>query len=320
MTVADYVALRESRGATVRKVQDGWMVTCPAHDDGTPSLHVSEGNDGRVLLCDQAGCAVEDVLAADRLTAADLFKRSANGHREIVETYPYVDELGVLLFEVVRFAPKDFRQRRPDGSWGVKGVRRVLYRLPDVIKAVEDGRRVWIAEGEKDVAALEASGQVATCCPGGAGKWRDEYSARLAGAHVVIVVDDDQAGEKHAQAVRASVQRHAARVAVVKPATGKDAHDHLTAGLELRTFVPWTPSSDGVQEIGRRVTLTTANEIRSERVLWLWDGRMPLRGETVVAGEKGLGKSILTNAWMVAALTRGTLDGGSRVIPPMFSS
>ncbi len=60
---------------------------------------------------------------------------------------------------------------------------------------------------------------------------------------------------------------------------------------------------------GRRVELTPARSIRSERVRWLWRDRLPLRSLSVVAGEKGLGKSILTNARLVAEVTRGTLLG-----------
>jgi len=80
------------------------------------------------------------------------------GHA-ILETYPYPDETGTLLFEVVRFDTPDpgqrFRQRRPDGKgghiWDVKGIRaRVLYRLPAVIEAVKAGKRVLICEGERD--------------------------------------------------------------------------------------------------------------------------------------------------------------------------
>lgn len=175
------------------------------------------------------------------LTNVDLGWNNGNGRHE-VEAYTYTDEHGVPLFEVVRFDPKDFRQRRPDGSWGVKGVRRVLYRLPKVLEAVKAGQRVWIVEGERDVHAMERAGQVATCNVSGAGKWRDEYSATLAGAHVVVVADDDEPGEKHALAVKASVEQHARKTTVVKPAKGKDAHDHLAAGLELREFVPWTPA------------------------------------------------------------------------------
>jgi hypothetical protein len=47
-----------------------------------------------------------------------------------------------LLYQVVRFAPKDFRQRRPDGpggwTWNLKGVRRVLYRLFELLHEPQD--------------------------------------------------------------------------------------------------------------------------------------------------------------------------------------
>jgi putative DNA primase/helicase len=68
--------------------------------------------------------------------------------KTIVETYPYVDCLGQPLFEVVRYEPKDFRQRRPDGNgdwiWNLKGVDRVLYRLPEVLDAVRNGDNLYL--------------------------------------------------------------------------------------------------------------------------------------------------------------------------------
>jgi len=65
----------------------------------------------------------------------------------------------------------------------------------------------------------------------------------------------------------------------------------------------------------RRVELTPASEIRSERIRWIWKDRMPRRSLVVVCGEKGLGKSILTNAKLAADLTRGVLDGELRGTP-----
>ena len=95
-----------------------------------------------------------------------------------------------LLFQVVRFEPRDFRQRRPDKRrgwlWNMAGVERVLYRLPKVTKAVVDGVTVYVAEGEKGVAAIEALNRTGTCSPGGAGKWRVEYTEWLRGADVVL--------------------------------------------------------------------------------------------------------------------------------------
>jgi hypothetical protein len=60
---------------------------------------------------------------------------------------------------------------------------------------------------------------------------------------------------------------------------------------------------------GRRAVLTTARRIESQRIRWAWRGRIPRRSMVVVAGEKGLGKSALTNAWLVARATRGELAG-----------
>ena len=86
---------------------------------------------------------------------------------------------GEFLFQVVRYEPKTFRQRRRvvkmDGtsagiSWeyNIKGISRVLYRLPKVAAA----EQVLVVEGEKDVESLEGLGFVATCNPGGAATTR----------------------------------------------------------------------------------------------------------------------------------------------------
>ena len=124
----------------------------------------------------------------------------------IVQTYPYVDENNVLLYEVVRCEPKSFRQRRPDPDnpgkhiWNLNATRRVLYRLPEILTADE----VFVAEGEKDIDSLTDLGLAATTVPGGAGKWpklsRDHHIGRpLYGKHIVILPDNDDAGRNHAK-------------------------------------------------------------------------------------------------------------------------
>jgi hypothetical protein len=139
--------------------------------------------------------------------------------REVVETYGYNDELGNLSFEVVRYEPKDFRQRRPDGKggwiWNLDGVRRIIYRLPQVIEEIANGRPVFIVEGERDVGSLAAIGIVATTNPGGASKvqpggtyrskWLPEYSQFFQGADVILVPDNDETGRAHMQAAAAAL-------------------------------------------------------------------------------------------------------------------
>jgi hypothetical protein len=137
-----------------------------------------------------------------------------NGHeqRRIETTYNYVDAQGTLLYQAVRYRPKGFSQRRPDGQGGwinnLVGAQRVLYRLPAVLNAIANGRLLCIAEGEADVDALWQQGYAATTNAMGAKKWRDEYSQTLQGASdVVIFGDHDADGRAHVQQVSQSLQQ-----------------------------------------------------------------------------------------------------------------
>ncbi len=269
--------------ATARSTSDGnggWLVPCGCHEDRTPSLHVWADDQGRLAHHCLAGCdhaATRDYLerlVGERLTVPP--EPSSNG-KCIVATYDYTDEKGQLLYQVVRYSAKDFRQRRPDGDghhvWGLSAgeyvqvtdgdwrkvndrtpasaprkwfsaVERVLYGLHELRCEIGEARRrgdtpeVWIAEGEKDVDALRAAGVIATCNPGGAGKFRAEYGKEFAGCDAVIVADKDEPGRKHAEQVAASVRPHVTSVRIIEAAAGKDAADHLAAGKALDEFVP----------------------------------------------------------------------------------
>jgi hypothetical protein len=244
---------------------------CPAHDDSTPSLMIKQGNLGALVYC-HGHCPTDDVLAALGMTRADLFDEPAE--RSVspddwapwqsedhsspcpcapVARYSYTDEVGELLFQVVRGAHKEISQRRPDSAsrsgwrWsGVNAVRHVVYRLPAVLAAPASAL-ILVAEGEKDVHALEAAGVIATCSPGGAGKWRPEYAEPFAGRDVLIIADRDQpnkhtglrAGADHAWDAYTSVQPVARFAWIAQAAVGKDAADHLAAGRDITEFVWW---------------------------------------------------------------------------------
>lgn len=140
--------------------------------------------------------------------------------RRIVATYPYTDEQDGLIYEIVRYDPKDFAQRRPDGQggwiWNLDGVRRVPYRLREVIDVATAGWRIYITEGEKDAEALHALGLCATTNPGGAGNWLPEYVPHFRGAQVVIIADKDEPGRRHAQEVARSLYSTARSVKVIE--------------------------------------------------------------------------------------------------------
>ena len=178
----------------------------------------------------------------------------------IVARYPYHDEHAKLLFEVVRFEPKAFAQRRPDGCggfvWGLDGVRRVPYRLPQLLTAKGT---VYVTEGEKDADRLADLGLTATCNPCGAGNWRPEFSQYFEGREVVILPDNDGAGLEHAAQVERALQPFAKSLRVVwlsgLPAKG-DISDWLDAGhtvAELEEITAQTPLSSPSEAEGAQL-------------------------------------------------------------------
>lgn len=56
----------------VRRPGDGWTAKCPAHEDRSPSLSVSEHN-GKILLHCFAGCTTKSVCAALGMEMRELF-------------------------------------------------------------------------------------------------------------------------------------------------------------------------------------------------------------------------------------------------------
>lgn len=323
-------ALREA-GRPVTRSGDGWRSSCPAHDgQNRTALSIDQGRDGVLVTCHaDITCTPEAIAKSLGLTVRDLFDRpdgesgrtaGARGLGEIVATYDYVDESGELLYQVCRFVPKDFRQRRPDGRGGwtyrTKGLRRVLYRLPEVLAAVRDGRTVYFVEGEKDADAVAAAGAVATSITNGAkGRWSEEYTAALTGAHVVIVADNDAPGLAHARRVRGHLDGRAASVRVVRAAVDRekaDASDHLNAGHTLDDFVPLDESdlADDGQDAPatRRVRAQPLAQITRRRRQYLWEHRLPLGEVTIWAGHAGIGKSQAA-VWLASRVTRGELPG-----------
>ncbi len=276
-----------------------------------------------------------------RLPARDEHKRNngrtngkaGGGLGRVVATYDYTDELGELMFQVVRLDPKSFRQRRKaragddpakvrDGwIWSVKDARRVIYRLPEVIEALAADRTIVVAEGEKDVDALWGIDVPATCNVAGAKKWRAEDSAFLKGADVVILPDADEPGREHAKIVAASLNRVARRVRVVDlPGDGKDPFDWLAAGGTAAKL--W----ELVETTARDVTDGVDAEPPDDGPLAIIDGidsdpikpRQWLQGTSFckgfmsgVAGAGGTGKTALRLLQLIGQAVGRSLTGES---------
>jgi len=218
---------------------------CPIHH-GTRESFAIDLETGRWYChsqCGRGGSIFDferEITGVNGQSARDAVFQLA-GHiepeRQIVATYDYTDEQGKLLYQTVRFEPKDFRQRRPDGAgnwiWNLKTVRLVLYHLPAVVAAPV----VFVVEGEKDADALTDLGVVATTSPLGAGKWRNTYSEVLRGKEVFVIPDNDEKGRQHALAALGSLRGVAAASRLVELPGAKDAASWLAGGGTLETLV-----------------------------------------------------------------------------------
>jgi hypothetical protein len=249
-----------------------WKCRCPAHDDTRASLSISE-KAGKVLVRCHAGCSQGAVIGALREKRLWPERGSGNEHGRakerlnIVATYDYVDETGVTQFQVVRFAPKDFRQRRPDGrggwAWNRDGVRDVPYRLPELLEAIGNNQAVLVVEGEKDVDNLWKLGVPATSNAGGAGKWKAEHAAHFKGGDVVIIPDNDDPGRQHANSVASSLTKIAARVRILQlsdvPPKG-DISDWIANGGTVEKL--WSLVDTAASEFTARSNETGGSETR----------------------------------------------------------
>lgn len=235
------VELVQSYGIKLDKRGNDMVGLCPFHDESSPSFTVTPSkNVFHCFGCGQGGSVIDFVSKKEGITIGQAMQKlsgktmeekpkDTRPKKEICR-YAYTDETGNILYKVVRYEPKDFRQCQAgkDGKtvWSMDGVRRVLYNLPKVLKA----STVWIVEGEKDVDNLTRLCQVATCNVGGAGKWMDGYTEHLKDKNVIICPDNDEAGKRHLDVVMKSLAGKVKSVCVVKvPEPNKDISDFISS-------------------------------------------------------------------------------------------
>lgn len=253
-----------------RRAEGRWVACCPAHDDSKPSLHLTTGDQGKLIMrCMSAKCDTELILKAMGLAWKDLFvpnEKDSRQHtkRKVIAYYPYLDENRQVICETLRYDPKDFRQRRPNPDfvphygeheqnpkwlWNLEGCRKIIYRLPDIIEARRRDPNVQVAilEGEKDCDNVWALGFPATTCPMGAGKWTSEHSEYLRDTNVLIIPDEDLrdvrtkkfTGLEHAKLVRESLTGVAKSAKIIRFPCEMGKKADATSMIES-----WPPSFD----------------------------------------------------------------------------
>jgi AAA domain len=286
--------------------RDSW--TCPAHEDRSPSLMVQSGRDGRVIVKCHAGCDYRDILTALGLTMDDLFELPL---REVAR-YPYRTD--GMVYEKIRFAADGRKTFRWEPA--LNGHRMPLYRVDETLDLPGP---VYLIESEKDVDTLLGMGVAATCMPGGAGDWREEYSRVLSGREVVIVADRDGPGVEHAMKARTSLDGKAASVRILQSATADehdDVGDHLAAGFALSELIPLP--RPGVREY-KTVSLAAVMKKGVEPPVLLCDVLYE-GGLHSVAGAPDCGKTTLALHWAAQLLRQGKYvlfldeEGGAEIV------
>jgi hypothetical protein len=146
----------------------------------------------------------------------------------------------------------------------------LIYNLPKVVAAVQNGQTIWWPEGEKDADSLKAIGLVATSHHGGAGKISLKQAAWLAGAkRVVLLYDLDPDDKRGGNVGMADVWKRfdllqiagvaAERIVVAHARAGKDVTDHLEAGYGPEDLVSVSDLGGIASAAGR----TTRSSLKS---------------------------------------------------------
>jgi len=232
---------------------------CLAHDDtNNPSCDYDRDKDvfhcktceasGGVLKLIVAAKAAPDLKGAMKWLVSNKLTILSDVWATVERLYTYSDENGDTLYQVGRWSKphKAFGQRVPDGKGGWKsgkgvldGIRRVPYRLADLLTAARDGRTVYVVEGEKDADRLRDLGLAATTNAQGASyHWPLAWASYFDGASsAVVLCDNDDAGRAAGRHRAGIIARSVADVRIVerlpRVAEKGDVSDWLDAGGDL---------------------------------------------------------------------------------------
>jgi hypothetical protein len=273
----------------------------------------------------------------------------AKAQRREVATYHYVSRHGEAIRRKIRFDPKGFKwECYTESGWqdGYGSEMDVLYRLPEVWAAVEQGETVTVVEGEKDADRFVKDGFGSATTPPQNGKWPAGLARPLAGADVMLIWDRDDDGARRARWAMEALDEVGASWECWRAARGKDFSDHRDNELSVEHLIREDPptvaetTTDSYAEKANvEEVLGEAGEFRDviegvletfsggepdiawmtvEEVLnqppprWLVEGWVPEVGYTVLYGAAGVGKTILVSD-LADAIARGLDWHGYRV-------
>jgi hypothetical protein len=319
-------AARVAAGLKGRKSGEGWSVVCPCHNDRNPSLSVTDGDDGRLLLHCFAGCQFDDILAElrrrglvddydQRPRMSETYKETFWGgaHEKVGKSdpptaYVYCNADSTPRLRVNRTQnrnPPFWQEHYVDGQWrrGGGSEPKVPYRLPDLLLYPE--APVLIVEGEKDADNVMKLGDfIATTNAGGAKNWHADLNQYFKGRDVILVPDNDKSGEEHAATVYENLKGVAASIKVLRlpglPDKG-DISDWIEAGGTLENLIELLKTAPAYEEAAPK-TEPSGPIIKSSAEFlkgfvppdYVLDGALVRGFLYSLTGQTGSGKTCLT--------------------------
>lgn len=262
MTAEDFAALI----VRAKKRRNGWWSgRCPAHKDTRPSLAWKSMPDGGLAVKCFAGCPTSTILKSLGLDWSDI--NPLTGERAVYDYGPY---------RKVRDEGKRFRiEHVADAEKHVA----LPYRVDEVTQAIQEGRPIWIVEGERDVEYLRCLGETATTFGGNTSLPADWSWA--SGGVFMVVPDNDAPGEQWKDAVIRGLSPVAKAVTTLRVKAGKDIRDHLESGLTLQDLHI------------ENAELVVASQVEERDVEWLISPYIPKGEITILYGDSGTGKSMI---------------------------
>lgn len=275
LTRDDYYTIYQAYIPELKARGSDWRTACPIHGGSSETSFSINANNGHWFChsaCQRGGDPISFVQEVENCDFKEALKiceglvgRSLGSKPETIKTYyEYKDEKGEPLFRVVRVYPKKFYQERYDkasgkyvsGAGEMRGVRRVLYNLPGILKS----ETVYLVEGEKDANTLISKGLCATTNSMGVGKWESEYTKVLSDKDVIIIPDTDSPGLKHAERVLGALRSRVKSVRVHILQGAKDITEWFEAGGTLERLQEDLRAEPSAEENEEEVSVQDGEE------------------------------------------------------------